>query len=215
MTTSERGRAEAKTASHARGECCDVDAQRVRRGVLWAVLGINLGLFVVEIVAGVLARSTALLGDSLDMLGDTLVYGVSLYALARAAAWKARAAFLKGFIMLAFGVGVLLEAVHKAAVPAEPVAAAMGGVGVLALSGNGVCFWLLYRHRRDDLNMRSTWLCSRNDLFANAAVLVAAAGVALTESHWPDVLVGGAIAALFVRTALTVVRSSVVELRRA
>jgi cation diffusion facilitator family transporter len=205
----------AHTAERLQTDCCDVDAQHLRRGVLWVVLGLNLGLFAVEVVAGVLARSTALLGDSLDMLGDSLVYGVSLYVLARSAPWKARAAFLKGIVMLAFGVGVLVEVAHKIVSPVQPVAAAIGAVGFLALVGNAVCFRLLYRHRAVDLNMRSTWLCSRNDLVANVAVLAAAAGVCVTGSQWPDVLVGGAIAALFVQTAFTVVRASLVELRSA
>lgn len=198
-----------------KADCCDVETHHLRRTVLWAVLAVNLTLFGVEVVAGVLARSTALLGDSLDMLGDSLVYGFSLYVLDRSTRWKAGAAFLKGTVMLAFGVGVLAEVGRKVLMPARPVAEVMGAIGLLALVGNAVCFWLLYRHRSDDLNMRSTWLCSRNDLLANTAVLGAAAGVSLTGSHWPDVLVGGAIAVLFVQTALAVVRASVVELRRA
>jgi cation diffusion facilitator family transporter len=196
-------------------DCCDVEAQYVRRGVLRAVLAINLGLFLVEVIAGILARSTALLGDSLDMLGDTLVYGFSLYVLDRSARWKARAAFLKGVIMLAFGFAVLAEVIHKLLIPTIPTAQLMGVVGVLALAGNAGCFWLLYRYRSHDLNMRSTWLCSRNDLVANVAVIAAAGAVSLTGSHWPDVLVGGAIAALFLQTAFAVVRASVLELRRA
>jgi cation diffusion facilitator family transporter len=196
-------------------DCCDVDARNVRRDILRIVLAVNLGLFFVELIAGVLARSTALLSDSLDMLGDTLVYGFTLYALARSPIWKARAAFLKGVIMFAFGAVVLAEVVHRVLSPTRPVAEAMGAVGGLALIGNAVCFWLLYRHRTDDLNMRSTWLCSRNDLLANTAVLAAAAGVSLTGSPWPDVMIGGAIAALFVQTAFTVVRESLIELRHA
>jgi cation diffusion facilitator family transporter len=196
-------------------DCCDVEAQYVRRGVLRAVLAINLGLFLVEGIAGILARSTALLGDSLDMLGDTLVYGFSLYVLDRSARWKARAAFLKGVIMVAFGFAVLAEVVHKLVIPTIPIAQTMGVIGLVALLGNAVCFWLLYRHRSDDLNMRSTWLCSRNDLLANTAVIAAAGAVGITGSPWPDVLVGGAIAALFVQTAFTVLRASVLELRRA
>jgi cation diffusion facilitator family transporter len=196
-------------------DCCDIEAQHIRRDVLRIVLAVNLGLFVVEMVAGVLADSAALLADSLDMLGDTLVYGFSLYVLTRSATWKARAAFLKGVVMLAFGATVLAQVAHKILVPARPVAEAMGIVAALALIGNVVCFWLLYRHRTDDLNMRSTWLCSRNDLLANAAVLGAAVGVSITGRSWPDVLVGGAIAALFVWTALTVLRASLVELRHA
>ena len=196
-------------------DCCDVPTQHVRRDVLRAVLVINLGLFIVESAAGILARSTALLGDSLDMLGDTLVYGFSLYVLERSARWKARAAFLKGVIMLAFGFVVLAEVVHRLLIPTIPLAQTMGVIGLLALLGNAVCFWLLYRHRTDDLNMRSTWLCSRNDLLANTAVIAAAIAVFITRSPWPDVLVGGVIAGLFVQTAFTVVRASVLELRRA
>ena len=179
-----------------------------------AVLAINAGLFLVESVAGVLARSAALLGDSLDMLGDALVYGFSLYVLNRGAIWRVRAAYAKGVVMLVFGVGVLGEVLHKVLSPAPPVAEAMGAVGVLALAGNAVCFWLLFRHRTEDLNMRSTWLCSRNDLLANTAVLAAAVGVSLTGSHWPDVVVGGAIAALFVQTAFTVLRAARFEARQ-
>jgi Co/Zn/Cd efflux system component len=117
--------------------------------------------------------------------------------------------------MLAFGFAVLAEVVYKLLIPTIPIAQTMGVIGLVALLGNAICFWLLYRHRSDDLNMRSTWLCSRNDLLANTAVLAAAGGVAITGSPWPDVLVGGAIAALFVQTASTVVRASVLELRRA
>ena len=174
---------------------------------------INALFFVVEAAAGLLANSTALLADSLDMLGDSLVYGFSLYVLWRSAEWKATAALLKGAIMAAFGIAVLLEAVHKLISGVLPAAEVMGIVGLLVLLGNGFCFLLLFRHRSDDINMRSTWLCSRNDIIANVAVLIAALGVKLIGSSWPDILVGGAIAALFLRSALTVLREGFGELR--
>jgi Co/Zn/Cd efflux system component len=117
--------------------------------------------------------------------------------------------------MLAFGFAVLAEVVYKLLIPTIPIAQTMGVIGLVALLGNAMCFWLLYRYRSDDLNMRSTWLCSRNDLLANVAVLAAAGAVSVTGIAWPDVLVGGAIAALFMQTAFTVVRTSVLELRRA
>lgn len=183
------------------------------RNVLVTVLAINAVLFVVEASAGVLANSTALLADSLDMLGDSFVYGFSLYVLWRSAAWKAKAAFLKGVIMAVFGAGVLIQAFYKATAGALPVAETMGVIGLLVLLGNGLCCFLLSRHRSDDLNMRSTWLCSRNDIIANLSVLVAALGVKIFDASWPDILVGASIAALFVKSAFTVLRESFVELR--
>jgi cation diffusion facilitator family transporter len=199
--------------------CCEQKADELialrgeHKRVLTAVLIINAVLFVVEAAAGLLANSTALLADSLDMLGDSLVYGFSLYVLWRSAAWKARAALLKGAIMAVFGIGVLFEAAHKMVAGIVPVAETMGIIGTLVLLGNGFCFLLLFRHRSDDLNMRSTWLCSRNDIIANLSVLAAAIGVKLFDSSWPDIVVGGAIAVLFLKSAFTVLRESFGELR--
>ena len=150
---------------------------------------------------------------SLDMLGDALVYGFSLFVLARSARWQAGAALAKGLFMLAFGLGVLGEAVDKAIHPVLPSAHTMGLIGALALAANLVCFLLLYRHRSDNLNLRSTWLCSRNDLVANLGVLLAAAACALLVSRWPDLLVGVLIAGLFLRSAFGVLTESVRALR--
>jgi cation diffusion facilitator family transporter len=199
--------------------CCeskslDLEQLRARHGnILRGVLAINLILFVVEVTAGLLAHSTALLADSLDMLGDSFVYGFSLYVLWRSAEWKALAAILKGIVMAVFGLGILVEAAYKLIAGVLPNAETMGIVGVLVLLGNGVCFLLLIQHRSDDLNMRSTWLCSRNDIIANLSVLIAAGGVGYYHSIWPDVLVGAAIAVLFLRTSLTVLMESVSEYR--
>jgi cation diffusion facilitator family transporter len=198
--------------------CCEskeheLTALRSRQGrVLVAVLAINGVMFCVEFGAGILSHSTALLGDSLDMLGDAMVYGISLYVLRRGQVWRARAALTKGAIMLVFGVAVLLEAGLKLRVGVLPVAYTMAGIGSLALAANAFCFALLWRHRSDDINLRSTWLCSRNDVVANGAVLVAAALVASFHSVWPDVLVGIGIAALFLRTAISVLRDAHAEL---
>jgi cation diffusion facilitator family transporter len=181
--------------------------------VLKAVLAINTAMFVVEVVAGILARSTALLADSLDMFGDALVYGFSLYVIARGMKWRATAALLKGLIMAAFGLAVLSEAVHKMLSPVVPTAETMGAIGLLALAANTVCLALLWRHRQDDINMRSTWLCSRNDVIANLTVLLAAAGVWFMQSMWPDVLVGTVIAALFLRSAFHVTGESLKALK--
>jgi len=199
--------------------CCETKSEEItvlrsaHKTVLILVLAINAVLFVVEAAAGLLANSTALLADSLDMLGDSLVYGFSLYVLWRSVVWKVKAALLKGVIMAVFGAGVLVELFYKTLSGTMPNAETMGIVGALVLLGNGICFVVLFRHRSDDLNMRSTWLCSRNDIIANVSVLVAAIGVKVFDANWPDIVVGAAIAALFLRSAFTVLHESFEELR--
>ena len=172
-------------------------------------------MFFVEFGGGLLSGSTALLADSLDMLGDSLVYGFSLFVLHRSLTWRARAALAKGLIMATLGVGVLLEAAFRLRAGAPPLVPTMAAVGTLAFIANAFCFSLLWRHRADDINLRSTWLCSRNDLVANAAVLGAAVLVAWSESLWPDLIVGVGIAVLFMRTAASVLQESLAELGRA
>jgi Co/Zn/Cd efflux system component len=187
-------------------KACDLEALRAKQGaVLKTVLAINAVMFFVEAGAGFWAHSTALLADSLDMLGDTLVYGFSLYVLAKGARWQAVSAMFKGLIMAGFGIVVLGEALYKFYYPVTPIAEAIGIVGALALSANSVCLWLLWRHRSDDINMHSVWLCSRNDIIANSSVLLAGAGVYLASSGWPDIVVGLGIAALFLRSAFHVI----------
>jgi cation diffusion facilitator family transporter len=194
---------------------CEASALRESHGrVLWIVLAINAAMFLLEGAAGVLAHSTSLLADALDMLGDALVYGFSLFVLVRSARWQAGAALAKGAFMLVFGLGVLGEAIYKVFHPVMPGAEAMGIVGTLALVANLACFFLLYRHRSDNLNMSSTWLCSRNDLVANVGVLLAAGGTYALASRWPDVVVGATIAGLFLASSLGVLRKSMRALRK-
>jgi cation diffusion facilitator family transporter len=205
--------AEAEGAGRA---CCEIRAAAPgQRRVLVAVLGINAVMFVAEFGVGLLAHSTALIADSVDMLGDALVYGFSLYAVGRGPLWSARAALLKGVIMVAFGLVVLVEAGTKLARGAVPAPEVMGGMGVAALAANAAVLLLLWRRRGDDLNMRSAWLCSRNDVAANAGVLLAAAAVAITGAAWPDIAVGLAIAVLFVASATGVIGQARRELRAA
>jgi cation diffusion facilitator family transporter len=193
---------------------CEITAMQERHGrILWVVLLINAVMFLVEGSAGLMAHSTSLLADALDMLGDALVYGFSLVVLARSARWQAGAALAKGGFMLAFGLGVLGEAAYKILHPVMPGVETMGVIGGLALVANLVCFFLLCRHRRDNLSMSSTWLCSRNDLIANVGVLVAAIGSYVLLSRWPDILVGVVIASLFLSSALQVLRASMQALR--
>lgn len=191
-------------------ECCavQVDVPERQRRLLWVVLCINGAMFLVELIAGITASSTALLADSVDMLGDAIVYGVSLYVVARGAIWQARVARLKALIMAAFGVGVLAQVVTKLLHGLHPNADTMGVVGSLALAANTVCLVMLWRRRRDDVNMRSAWMCSLNDVAGNAGVIVAGAAVALTASGWPDLLVGLMIAGMFCASAASVIRSA-------
>jgi Co/Zn/Cd efflux system component len=194
---------------------CAVEQLRERQtATLRLVLVVNAGMFVVELVAGLLAGSVALLADSLDMLGDALVYGFSLYVIGHGATWKVRAAVAKAAVMGLFGAFVLAQIVYKLLYPHLPMFEAMGLVGVLALAANGVCFALLWRHRAEDINMRSVWLCSRNDLVANASVLLSAWTVWATVSPWPDIAVGSLICAVFLRSAFLVSREARAELRR-
>ncbi len=191
-------------------ECCDFrsDIPERQRRILRIVLWINAVMFVVELVAALASHSTALLADSVDMLGDAIVYAVSLYVLGRGVVWQARAALLKGGIMAAFGAGVLAEVGVKIARGLVPAADVMTGVGALALVANASVLVFLWRRRGDDINMRSAWMCSRNDVIANASVLLAAGGVALTGSAWPDILVGLAIALMFGTSAVQVLRDA-------
>ena len=194
-------------------KACEIEALRDRQSAtLKIVLGINAVMFLIELAAGLISSSVSLLADSLDMLGDALVYGFSIYVVARGARMKAKAALLKGVIMAAFGFFVLGQAIYRIVYPQVPVFEVIGAIGLLALAANGVCFFLLWRHRADDINMSSVWLCSRNDIIANVSVLFASAGVWFFHSGWPDILVGLALAALFLRSALSVLREAGAEL---
>lgn len=194
-------------------KACEIEALRSRQSsTLKIVLGINAVMFLVELTVGLVAGSVSLVADSLDMLGDALVYGFSIYVVARGTRMKAKAALLKGGIMATFGLFVLGQVVFKVVFPQVPVFEAIGAIGLLALAANSLCLVLLWRHRADDINMSSVWLCSRNDIIANLSVLFAAIGVWLTHSGWPDILVGLALATLFLRSALFVMRGANMEL---
>src|SRR3990172_572266 len=193
---------------------CTIDRLRERQtATLRLVLLVNAAMFVVELISGLLAGSVALLADSLDMLGDALVYGFSLYVVARCPVWKARAAVAKSAVMGLFGAFVFGQLVYKLLYPQLPTFETMGAVGALALAANGACFAVLWRHRAEDINMRSVWLCSQNDLIANVSVLLAAWVVWMTLSPWPDIAVGAIICAVFLRSAFLVAREASAELR--
>jgi cation diffusion facilitator family transporter len=200
--------------------CCQNKAHELaelktrQAGVLKTVMVINLVMFFIEFGFGVVAKSSALMADSLDMLGDAIVYAFSLYVLHKSMKWRAGAALLKGVIIVAFGLGVLVEVASKLASEVLPTYQTMGAIGALALAANTTCLVLLYRHREDDLNMKSTWICSRNDIISNTGVLVAAGLVRLTGSRFPDIIVGTLMALLFLRSAFPILGDSIRELRR-
>lgn len=187
------------------------DPHRYRR-ILWAALLANALMFLVEIVAGLRAGSLSLLADAVDFGGDALNYGVSLAVLGTALAWRARAALLKALCMMGFGLFILGGAVWSALRGDLPDAATMGAVGLLALVVNVAVAWMLYAFREGDANMRSVWLCSRNDAISNLAVMLAALGVFGTGSAWPDLLVAGLMAALALQGGWLVLRQARSEL---
>jgi Co/Zn/Cd efflux system component len=181
--------------------------------VLWIALLANMAMFGVELVASVLSGSTALAADAADFLGDSANYALSLGAIAAGGAWLSRVALLKGAAMSLYGVGVLAYAAWRAWLGAPPDAVTMGVVGTLALATNFGVAVLLYRFRDGDANMRSVWLCTRNDVIANILVLVAAAGVFGTATVWPDVGVAAILAFLGLSSGRVVIRHALAELR--
>ena len=187
-------------------------AQGSKRKILWLVLFINLTMFFVEGIGGWLAQSNALMADALDMLGDSVIYGFSLFVIQLDPIWRTRAGILKGLIMSVFALGILGSAIYRVYYHATPDASTMGVIGGMALAANLFCAYLLLRFKNDDINMRSAWLCSRNDVLANLGVLAAAGGVAWTGSHWPDLAVGVIIAALILQSSFGIFKDAQLEL---
>jgi cation diffusion facilitator family transporter len=191
----------------------EVCAAGQERKVLVIALCINAAMFFAEFTAGVVGDSTALLADSLDMLADAAVYAIGLYAIGRSLRLRSAAALTNGLLETLLGLGIVGEAATKMSHGASPDAALMGIFSVLALCANLICFALLARYREGDINLRATWLCSRNDVLANIGVLAAGGLVMLTNSFWPDVIIGLIIAVVVIRTALAVAVEAVGNLR--
>jgi cation diffusion facilitator family transporter len=195
-------------------KACAIEALKARQaGTLRIVLAINAVMFVVEFASGLAARSTALLSDSLDNLGDAATYGLSLYAIGRGRRAKAKVALFKSAFILAAALFVIAQVVYGVVHPGVPVFETMGAVSLLALIANTTCLALLWKHRADDVNMSSVWECSRNDIVSNIAVFAAAGLVWATGTGWPDLLVGAALAVLLLRSSGRVWTSAVRELR--
>lgn len=198
--------------------CCEnkkhelVKLRESQAKILKIVLVINAIMFFVEFSFGYISKSSALMADSLDMFGDAAVYAFSLYAIHKAAIWRSRAGLAKGIIMALLGMFILGEVLVKIIMGTVPEAQTMTLIGTLALAANTACVILLFKHRSDDINLRSTWLCSRNDIIANISVLTASGLVAITGSAIPDIAVGLGIAFLFLRSAHSVIREAQAEI---
>jgi len=202
--------------------CCGSDsgsrtgpADGRQRAILWIALAVNATMFVVEIVAGHAARSGSLQADALDFLADSANYAISLFVLGAALSWRARAALVKGLSMGALGLWVIATTAWNAFAGTVPEAPVMGVVGVLALLANAGVLALLIGFRSGDANMRSVWICSRNDVLANIAVVMAAAGVFGTGTGWPDYVVAAVMASLSLQGATQITRQALAERRDA
>ena len=198
--------------------CCQHKAKELEKlqkrqsKVLWIILIINAVMFVVEFGGGIKAASLSLTGDSLDMLGDALVYGCSLYVIQKGKKAQARSAILKGGIMLISAIAVFARATYQLFAQTVPTVSLMSEIGVLALVANLICFLLLIRHRNDNINMSSVWLCSRNDIIANTSVLLTAGLVFLTGSFLPDFILGLLLTVVFAQSAGKVLQKARAEL---
>jgi Co/Zn/Cd efflux system component len=190
-------------------DCCSKKGETIaelgrkasQRRVLVTVMAINFVMFIAEFSGGVFARSSALMADSVDMLGDAVVYALCLYALSRGPRWEAGVALAKGGIILVFGIAVIVEIADKLVNGVPPSSTLMLAFGSVALFANVLCLALLWQFRSQNVNMSSTFECSRNDVLANVGVLIAAGLVGATGSAWPDIAVGGVIALIFLRSA--------------
>jgi len=180
---------------------------------LWAVIAINAVMFAAEMVAGHLAGSRALQADALDFLGDTLTYGMSMAVIGASLRVRASAALIKGFSLLAVGLWVFGTTIYTVFVLGVPQAQVMGAIGLLALAANMASVLLLVKYKDGDANVRSVWLCSRNDAIGNVAVMLAALGVWGTQTGWPDVIVAALMAGLFTWSAVQILAQGLSEWR--
>ena len=193
-------------------DCCAINLNNANgktlKKVLFLVLFINFSMFLVESVSGLIAHSNALLADSLDMLGDAFVYGISIAVLFKHPSVRAKASLVKGITMLLLGLFVVGENIFKIINPIIPVAETITAIGLLALLANAVSFALLLKHKAKDLNVRSAWICSRNDVVANIGVIIAGLLVAKFNSMWPDVTVGLIIAFIVIKSSSQIIKES-------
>jgi len=195
------------------GCACDIEIENdEQKKVLYWLMAINTVMFVLEMGLGWIAQSTALIADSLDMLADAIVYGIGLYAVGKAASDKTRAAFAVGYLQAALGTLVVFDVLRRIMVGSEPVSELMMGVGFVALIANAICMVLIFKHREGEVHMRASWVCSVNDVIANACVIFSGIMVWKLGSRWPDIIIGGIIAVVILRGSWIILRDSKREL---
>ena len=202
-----------QTSAHACAHYMPANATPVYRKILWVALVVNLAMFGIEIAAGSRAGSVSLLADALDFFGDAFNYGVSLFVLGLSVARRAKASILKAVCMFAFGLLIFGKTLWNFRFGVPPEAVTMGAIGLLALAANVFVALLLYAYREGDSNMRSVWICSRNDAIGNVAVILAALGVFGTHSALPDLIVAALMATLALRGAWVIWRLAELELQ--
>ena len=195
---------------------CKIEARDgLQKKVLVTLLVINACMFVSEFVIGIFAQSTGVLADSLDMLADSAVYGMGLYAIGRPAKAKILAARWSGLFQMAIALGVFADIVRRAVVGSEPVSLLMFAISCVALAANVVCLSLIARHREGDVHMRASWVFSKNDVIANFGVIVASAAICFTGSRWPDLIIGVLITVVVLRGGLSILRDAASEMQKA
>ncbi len=182
--------------------------------ILWIVIAINVVMFVVEMGASIASQSMALRADALDFLGDSLTYSITLLAIGHSLRWRASAALFKGITLALMGLWVLGSTLYRTLVLEIPNEMIMGSVAMIAFTANLISALLLLKYRNGDSNVRSVWLCSRNDAIGNLAALLAAGAIFATQSPWPDLIVAFAMALLFLHSALLILRQAIAELRQ-
>ncbi|ANO50001.1 hypothetical protein BA177_01090 [Woeseia oceani] len=186
-------------------DCCSVEVgSKEQARILFMVLAINAAMFVAEFIAGVIAQSTGLIADSLDMLADAAVYCVSLYAVGRSASLKNRAAMLSGVLQILLAVSVAGEILRRTIMGSEPEPTLMIGVSLVALVANVICLALIARHRDGEVHMRASWVFSKNDVIANVGVIAAGGLVLLLDEHWPDLVIGALIVLVVLRGGISI-----------
>ena len=187
-------------------DCCSIEVESAAQArTLWIVLGINAAMVVAEFVAGVIARSTGLIADSLDMLADAAVYSVSLYAVGRSETLKNRAAMLSGVLQILLALSLAVEILRRTIMGSEPEPFFMIGVSLVALAANVICLTLIAKHRDGEVHMRASWVFSKNDVIANVGVIVAGGLVLLFAEPWPDLIIGALIVFVVFRGGISIV----------
>jgi len=195
---------------------CEVEIKdQSQRQVLYSLLGINATMFVIEMGIGLLADSTALIADSLDMLADAVVYGVALYAIGKSLLHKANAARISGFFQMALGVLIIIDIVRRSIYGSEPVSGLMMAMGAVALVANVICLVIIRKQRNEEVHMRASWIFSANDVIANLGVIFAGVLVFWLDSRWPDLVIGVIVSCVVLRGAKMILEDAGNERQRA